>query len=87
VAHLKRDLEEKTDETQELSERLTAMEDLRKDELREYKKKEKTMEFEYRTMESNLSHELKLAGMVHRDTQTRYVESMYESNLYLCTLR
>jgi len=68
---LKRDLEEKTDETQELSERLTAMEELRKEELKEYKKKEKTMEFEYRTMETNLSTELKLAGMPSRRANTQ----------------
>jgi len=70
VAHLKRDLEDKTEEIHELSERLIAMEELRKVELVEYKKKEKTMNFEYRTMESNLSTELKLTGMASRCIRT-----------------
>lgn len=61
VAHLKRDLEGKIEETRELHERLLAMEELRKQEQAENKKKENGMEQEYRTMESNLSAEVKLA--------------------------
>lgn len=64
VAHLKRDLEGKIEETRELHERLLAMEELRKQEQVDYKKKEGTMEQDYRTMESNLSAEVKLAGRI-----------------------
>ncbi|XP_067211464.1 cilia- and flagella-associated protein 157-like isoform X2 [Linepithema humile] len=62
VAHLKRNLEGKIEEARELSERLLALEELRKQEQSEYKKKENAMELEYRTMESNLSAEVKLAA-------------------------
>lgn len=62
VAHLKRNLESKVEEARELNERLVALEELRKQEQTEYKKKESAMELEYRTMESNLSAEVKLAG-------------------------
>lgn len=62
VAHLKRNLEDKTEEARELNERLLALEELRKQEQAECKKKENAMELEYRTMESNLSAEVKLAG-------------------------
>ncbi|KAM0736468.1 Cilia and flagella-associated protein 157 [Formica fusca] len=62
VAHLKRNLEGKIEESRELSERLLALEELRKQEQAEYKKKESAMELEYRTMESNLSAEVKLAA-------------------------
>lgn len=62
VAHLKRDLEGKIEETHELHERLLALEELRKQEQAEYKKKESAMDQEYRTMESNLTAEVKLAG-------------------------
>lgn len=65
VAHLKRNLEAKIEEARELSERLLALEELRKQEQAEYKKKESAMESEYRTMESNLSAEVKLAGKIH----------------------
>lgn len=64
VAHLKRNLEGKIEEARELSERLLALEELRKQEQAEYKKKESAMELEYRTMESNLSAEVKLAGKI-----------------------
>lgn len=63
VAHLKRNLEGRIEEARELNERLSAMEELRKQEQAEYKKKENAMEQEYRTMESNLSAEVKLAGI------------------------
>jgi len=63
VAHLKRDLEGRIEETRELNERLLAMKELRKQEQAEYKKKENAMEQEYRTMENNLSAEVKLAGI------------------------
>lgn len=64
VAHLKRELEGKIEEARELSERLLALENLRKQEHAEYKKTEGAMEQEYRTMESNLSAEVKLAGNI-----------------------
>lgn len=64
VAHLKRNLGEKTEESRELSERLQALEELKKQEQVEYKTKENEMELEYRTMESNLSAEVKLAGNI-----------------------
>ena len=63
MAHLKRDLEGRIEETRELNERLLAMKELRKQEQAEYKKKENAMEQEYRTMENNLSAEVKLAGI------------------------
>lgn len=62
MAHLKRDLEGKIEEANELNERLLALEELRKQEQAEYKKKENTMEQEYCTMESTLSAEVKLAS-------------------------
>ncbi|XP_050458663.1 golgin subfamily A member 4 [Cataglyphis hispanica] len=62
IAHLERNLEAKIEESRELSERLLALEELRKQEQAEYKKKESEMEFEYRTMENNLSAEVKLAA-------------------------
>ncbi|GAB1865346.1 Cilia- and flagella-associated protein 157 [Camponotus japonicus] len=62
VAHLKRNLERKIEEARELSERLLALEELRKQEQADYKKRESAMELEYRTMESNLSAEVKLAA-------------------------
>ncbi|KOX74589.1 hypothetical protein WN51_00544 [Melipona quadrifasciata] len=62
IAHLKRNLDEKIEESKELSKRLTALEELRKDELTAYKKKEETMENEYRMMENNLSAEVKLVA-------------------------
>ncbi|KYN30519.1 hypothetical protein ALC56_15215 [Trachymyrmex septentrionalis] len=62
VAHLKRELEARIEETRELNERLSAMEELRKQEQAEYKKKENAMEQEYRTMENTLSAEVKLAA-------------------------
>lgn len=71
VAHLKRDLEGKIEEARELNERLLAMEEVRKHEQAEYKKKENTMEQEYRTMESNLSAEVKLASNIYNYYNTR----------------
>ncbi|KAG7202763.1 hypothetical protein KM043_009932 [Ampulex compressa] len=62
VAHLKRSLEEKIEETREINERLSALQELRKEELIAFKKKEEGMELEYRTMECNLSAEVKLAA-------------------------
>lgn len=62
VAHLKRILQQRTEEARELSDRLLAMEELRKDEQISFKKKEDAMQFEYNTMETNLSAEVKLAG-------------------------
>ncbi|XP_078042481.1 cilia- and flagella-associated protein 157 isoform X2 [Augochlora pura] len=60
IAYLKRNLEERIEESKELTERLAALEELRKEELSAYKKKEEAMELEYRTMENNLSAEVKL---------------------------
>lgn len=62
VAHLKRNLEEKMEEARELNERLSALEELRKQEQAECKEKEKEMELEYRTMENTLTAEVKLTG-------------------------
>lgn len=62
VAHLKRNLEEKMEEARELNERLSALEELRKQEQAENKEKEKEMELEYRTMENTLTAEVKLTG-------------------------
>lgn len=64
VAHLKRNLEEKTEEARELNERLSALEELRKQEQAECKEKESAMELEYRTMENTLTAEVKLAGNI-----------------------
>lgn len=62
VAHLKRNLEEKMEEARELNERLSALEELSKQEQAEYKEKEKEKELEYRTMENTLTAEVKLTG-------------------------
>lgn len=64
VAHLKRNLEEKIEESRELNERLSALEELRKQEQNECKEKEREMELEYRTMENTLTAEVKLAGNI-----------------------
>lgn len=60
VAHLKRILQQKTEEAKELGERLLAMEELRKDEKIVYKTKEESMLQEYHNMETNLNAEVKL---------------------------
>lgn len=62
TSHLQRVLQKKTEEAQELHERLIALEKLRKEEQQAFKKKEEGMEHEYRTMENNLTAEIKLAG-------------------------
>ncbi|XP_034941219.1 cilia- and flagella-associated protein 157 [Chelonus insularis] len=60
IAHLKRILQQKTEEARELSERLAAMEDLRKEEQAAFKSKEATMKQEYHNMETTLNAEVKL---------------------------
>ncbi|XP_066589235.1 cilia- and flagella-associated protein 157-like [Prorops nasuta] len=62
VAHLSRKLDEKIEQAGELSERLVALEEVRKEELARFKKKENDMESEYRLMENNLNAEVKLAA-------------------------
>ncbi|XP_043272429.1 cilia- and flagella-associated protein 157 isoform X1 [Venturia canescens] len=62
VAHLRRILQQRTEEAHELNDRLLAMEELRKDEQVAFKKKEDAMQLEYNTMETNLSAEVKLAA-------------------------
>ncbi|XP_063987605.1 cilia- and flagella-associated protein 157 [Diachasmimorpha longicaudata] len=62
VAHLKRILQQKTEEAKELGERLLAMEELRKDEKLVYKTKEESMLQEYHNMETNLNAEVKLVS-------------------------
>lgn len=62
VAYLKRNLTEKIEETRELNERISALEELRRKELTMFKKKEAAMEFEYHSMETNLTAEVKLTG-------------------------
>lgn len=64
IAYLKRSLENRIEESKELSERVAVLEELRKDELAAFKKKEDAMQLEYKTMENNLSAEVKLAGEV-----------------------
>lgn len=64
VAHLKRNFEEKTEEARQLSEHLSALEELRKQEQAEFKEKERAMELEHRTMENTLTAEVKLAGII-----------------------
>ncbi|XP_033217102.1 cilia- and flagella-associated protein 157 [Belonocnema kinseyi] len=61
VAHLKRVLNEKTSEAKELHEQLLALDEIRKEEQLAFKKKEESMEQEFRVMESNLSAQVKLA--------------------------
>ncbi|XP_043471484.1 cilia- and flagella-associated protein 157 [Leptopilina heterotoma] len=61
VAHLKRILNERTLEAQELHEQLLAFDQVRKEEQQAFKKREESLEQEFRTMESNLSAEVKLA--------------------------
>ncbi|KAF7398574.1 hypothetical protein HZH66_006471 [Vespula vulgaris] len=62
VAYLKRNLTEKIEETRELNERISALEELRRKELTMFKKKEAAMEFEYHSMETNLTAEVKLTA-------------------------
>lgn len=62
TAHLQRVLLKKTEEAEELQERLMALGNLHKEEQQAFKKKEESMEHEYKTMENNLSAEIKLAG-------------------------
>lgn len=62
VAHLKRVLNERTLEAQELHEQLIAFDQVRKEEQQAFKKREESLEQEFRIMESNLSAEVKLAG-------------------------
>lgn len=59
---MKRSLENRIEESKELSERVAVLEELRKDELAAFKKKEDAMQLEYKTMENNLSAEVKLAA-------------------------
>lgn len=63
VAHLKRILQQKTEEARELGERLQAMEELRRDEQISYNTKEDSMKQEYHNMETNLNAEVKLVGL------------------------
>ncbi|XP_008557677.2 cilia- and flagella-associated protein 157 [Microplitis demolitor] len=62
IAHLKRILHQKTEEARELSERLLAMEELRKEEQNEFKLKENTMLQDYHNMETTLNAEVKLVA-------------------------
>lgn len=61
---MKRSLENRIEESKELSEKVAVLEELRKDELAAFKKKEDAMQLEYKTMENNLNAEVKLAGKV-----------------------
>ncbi|XP_068991095.1 cilia- and flagella-associated protein 157 [Neodiprion pinetum] len=62
VAHLELVLRQKVEEANELSERLAALEELRKEEQAAFKKREAALELEYRNMENTLSAEVKLAA-------------------------
>ncbi|XP_012285259.1 cilia- and flagella-associated protein 157 [Orussus abietinus] len=62
VAHLKKILEEKTKEAFVLGERLVALQDMRKEEQAAYKKKEQSMEADFRAMETSLTAEIKLVA-------------------------
>ncbi|XP_058801995.1 golgin subfamily A member 4-like [Phymastichus coffea] len=62
TSHLERVLQKKVEEAQELQERLTALEKLRKEEQQAFDKREQTLEQEFKTMEKNLSAEIKLAA-------------------------
>ena len=64
VAYLKRLLNERTVEAKELSNKLLALDELRKEEQQAFKKKQEAMEQEFRIMESNLNAEVKLAGIL-----------------------
>lgn len=66
IAHLKRILHQKTEEARELSERLLAMEELRKEEQNEFKLKENTMLQDYHNMETTLNAEVKLVGTFNK---------------------
>ncbi|XP_051160751.1 cilia- and flagella-associated protein 157-like [Leptopilina boulardi] len=61
VAHLRRVLNQRTLEAQELHEQLLASDQVRKDEQETFKKREDSLEQSFRIMESNLSAEVKLA--------------------------
>lgn len=62
VAHLELVLRQKAEEANELSERLAALEELRKEEQIAFKKREAALELEYRNMENTLTAEVKLAA-------------------------
>lgn len=62
VAHLKKNLHNKNEETQELLEHLVAIEELRKAEQDDFITKEDMMKLEYHNMETNLNAELKLVS-------------------------
>ncbi|KAG8036979.1 hypothetical protein G9C98_004301 [Cotesia typhae] len=62
IAHLKRILHQKTEEARELSERLLAMEELRKEEQNQFKAKENSMLQDYHNMETTLNAEVKLVA-------------------------
>lgn len=64
TSHLQRYLDKKSEEAQELQERLVALEKRRKFEQEDFKKREEQMEREFRAMENNLTAEIKLAGVV-----------------------
>ena len=62
TSHLQQILQRKTEESQELQERLIALEKLRKDEQKAFKIKEDSLEQEFKLMENNLNAEITLAG-------------------------
>lgn len=62
TSHLQSVLDKKTQESDELLERLKALERQRKSEEAAAKKKELKMENDFKVMENNLTAELKLAG-------------------------
>lgn len=74
VAHLELVLRQKVEEANELSERLAALEELRKEEQTAFKKREAALELEYRNMENTLSAEVKLAGNYLKSIRRRAVQ-------------
>lgn len=81
TSHLERVLQKKTDEAHELQERLMALNKLRREEQKAFKKREDALELEFKTMENNLSAEIKLAGIYLVDLQNLYPIIFYTITL------
>ncbi|XP_014204025.1 cilia- and flagella-associated protein 157-like [Copidosoma floridanum] len=62
TTYLEEVLQKRSQEAQELQERVKALEKLRKEKEQEYKKRENSLEMEFKLMEKNLTAEIKLAA-------------------------
>jgi predicted nuclease with TOPRIM domain len=81
-SHLQQVLKKKTEEAQELHERLAALEKIHYQEHRDFKKKEELLENEFRVMEHNLIAEVKLAGKIIIDGEIEKMNSLLTNKFY-----